>query len=140
MVCSSARALMAEGTEDLKRSKKSDSIGLIAITPSVAFRPEGGVDFFIVDNPRPFSQGPTLALDQNQKRPSKPKKKTCKSLKRVVPACLPSDTRPISLRANYIKPIDSISNSKKKGPIKNSSKAPSKRGITLSDHRSADEE
>ncbi|GAB4852948.1 hypothetical protein Ancab_017145 [Ancistrocladus abbreviatus] len=139
-VGSSARALMVEGIEDLRRSKKSDSIGSKADTPSIASKPEGGADFLIADNLGPHSQGPTLALDQNLIRPSKPKKKTYKSLKRATPACLPRDTRPCSPGANCTKPIDSISNSIKKGPIKNSSKALSKWGTTLPDPRCTDEE
>ncbi|GAB4841730.1 hypothetical protein Ancab_022452 [Ancistrocladus abbreviatus] len=138
--CSSTRALMAEGTVDLKRSKKSDSIGSKADTPFVASRPKGGADFLIADNLGPLSQGPILALDQNLIRPSKPKKKTCKPLKSAASVCLPSDTRPISPGANCTKPKESISNSKKKGSIKNSSKPFSKRGITLPNPKRTDEE
>ncbi|GAB4829202.1 hypothetical protein Ancab_018867 [Ancistrocladus abbreviatus] len=137
--CSLSRKLN-KGTADLNRNKKSNSIGSKADTPSIASRPDGGADFLIAANLGPLLQGPTLALDKNLIRLSKPKKKTCKSLKRAAPVCLPSDTGPISPGAICIKPKESISNSKKKGPIKNSSKALSKRGTTISDPRCTDEE
>ncbi|GAB4833800.1 hypothetical protein Ancab_032049 [Ancistrocladus abbreviatus] len=137
--CSSARVFMAEGIANLKKSKKSDPIESKADTSSVAHTPEGKVASAST-NPGPHPQRPTQALGTNLVRPLKPKKKTSKSSKKAASVYLPSNTKPISPGATCTKPTEAISNSKKKGPSKNSSKALSKWGITPPDLSHAVEE
>ncbi|GAB4858786.1 hypothetical protein Ancab_010263 [Ancistrocladus abbreviatus] len=133
--CSFARIFMVEGTTNLQRSKKSDH----ADTSSVALTLEDKIASTSM-NFGPHSQWPMLPLDKNLAKPQKPKTKTSKPSNKATLACHRSKSRPSSPRAICTQPTEIISKSKKKGPTKKSSKAPSKKGITHPNHSHANVE
>ncbi|GAB4829568.1 hypothetical protein Ancab_019236, partial [Ancistrocladus abbreviatus] len=89
MAISSARALMAEGTIDLKRRKKGEAIGSKSDTQSVASRIKGGTNDSRDGHLGPILWGAHFGLGSRRSRIKKSKKKSCKPMKWAVSICHP---------------------------------------------------